>query len=615
MKNKVCKIFIVIMQLITSLSSAQQKSHIFVGPNILVSKDGVNHERLAIAVNPLNPKNILIAGTLLYNNPPGGAENRCYVSNDGGYNWIMAIPQKQTSNYRPSPQVAFNKSGLSFLSLLSDSLEPATIKVYRSEDNGLSWGRPINLSGKNYNFDKLTIDKTNSPYAGRVYISTLKLENPYRICLFSSEDDGNTWNEPVELFNGGETLGTNVPCPPLVFSDGSLFVPIVKWSNSKELEPYRQIFLFAVSKDGGKTFSSPQPLLSQNSELGNSVKGFPEFAIDNESDGKYKDRIYVVWQQNIPSSTNAQLLLSYSSNRGKSWSVPKVISNSETENVDGRQLPAVAVNKRGVLLITWNSEIVDSKENKHLCKRMATASLDGGETFLTSVPVSNKETNLSSISERAVSVYAKNTTVGLSGGLITDGVYQGLTASPDGIFHHIWSDGRTGTFQIWTAQIKVEEEQQMNNAELTNTDVSKYIKVVLDPLREFTSDSILEVPVRLKNISKETIYGPLIVEVSEMYLDRAYEMKDGKPIKKDGQYVVVYIPSDNKLLNADNGKPGVGATFDFTKSLGSFQSLASGAVSGEVIFRFKKPTNEKEFPDLTLKVMGKIKEGKNLNHD
>ncbi len=49
-----------------------------------------------------------------------------------------------------------------------------------------------------------------------------------------------------------------------------------------------------------------------------------------------------------------------------------------------------------------------------------------------------------------------NTTTEKSGTGVTGGDTAGLAASPDGRFHALWIDNRTGIQQVWTAPITVQ---------------------------------------------------------------------------------------------------------------------------------------------------------------
>jgi hypothetical protein len=86
----------------------------------------------------------------------------------------------------------------------------------------------------------------------------------------------------------------------------------------------------------------------------------------------------------------------------------------------------------------------------------------------------------------------------------------------------------------------------------------------------------VRLPARLKNTSKETLYPPFQVEVKELV--HPYTVKSGEP---------GIVP---KILNASNGKTGVGATFDYAKALGDLGALAPDAVSDAIVWRLEAPS-------------------------
>jgi hypothetical protein len=101
----------------------------------------------------------------------------------------------------------------------------------------------------------------------------------------------------------------------------------------------------------------------------------------------------------------------------------------------------VAVNKTGIVGVMWydSRELPAKRRGWNIRFR---ASLDGGETWLPSVRVTNKQ-SLFKKGERFLSMRAGDTA-----GLVADGVFQ-VT----------WVDNRTGERQVWTAAIRVEQRR------------------------------------------------------------------------------------------------------------------------------------------------------------
>ena len=155
------------------------------------------------------------------------------------------------------------------------------------------------------------------------------------------------------------------------------------------------------------------------------------------------------------------------------------------------------------------------------------------------------------------------------------GDYIGLTADTDGVFHPFWADGRSGTYQLYTAAIRVQTETpaQKPAPALEMATLSEKITLTFDPIGYDPQTREVVLPVRLKNVSKETLYPPFTVEVKEVA--HPYTIKSGEPIN---------APT---LSNSANGKSGVGATFDYSKALSGLQALEPDAITDAIPWKLR----------------------------
>jgi hypothetical protein len=119
-------------------------------------------------------------------------------------------------------------------------------------------------------------------------------------------------------------------------------------------------------------------------------------------------------------------------------------------------MPAVTVNRAGVVGVSWYDRR-ESPDDQGWRSRF-TASLDGGETFIGSVPVSEAlydpaenhvppptEAGQKANPRGAFSQFAFR---------YTGGDTPGIAAGED--FHVFWTDTRKGIAQVWTSVVKVE---------------------------------------------------------------------------------------------------------------------------------------------------------------
>jgi len=422
------------------------RARVLVGPEVLVSRDGdFPHVELMIAANPKQPGNLV--GTAITGEGRTEEETTStYASFDGGVSWkAVALPEARAGG--GDPQVIFTEAGTALRATLVGLAEKprprSALHVYRSEDGGASWSRPVDLGGP-YDHDQIAVDRTGGLHRNRVYIGVLWGYPVYRVGVFRSDDDGRTWAGPVESANGGGELGVNV-CPLLVLSDGALVVPYVdfEFKTERQWGEKTSHLWSAISTDGGIHFSAPRPIGTQHSPevLPINMQPFPTFAADTHGP-RFRDRIYAAW--NTVRDGRPQILFAWSGDRGKTWSDARPLPGA----TGGDQFqPALAVNDRGVLAGTWYETAPDAAGEG--CSRGCfheyfTASMDGGVTFLPPVRVSSQ------LSRRR---WRLSTEDHAGNG----GDYMGLAADATGAFHPFWADSRTGTFQIYTAVVKVEE--------------------------------------------------------------------------------------------------------------------------------------------------------------
>ncbi len=577
---------------------------IVVGPNMLVSRDGnIPHVELIVASNPTDPQN-LVGAAITPTAADGGWACKSYFSQNGGDSWTDTVFPELHSNGGGDPMVGFGIHGTAYFASLMTVTSPegrtrAAVMFYRSTDGGRTWHKPADL-GYSYDHEVMAVDHTQGEYAGRIYLSVLYDYPVYRVGVFRSDDDGRTFIGPVEAANGGGTIGINTAADVLVLSDGTLIVPYedFQFLPEKRKTSHTGHFWFVSSADGGVTFSKPHPIGAQefdSSPTAPRVGTFPAFAVDTHS-ASFRDRIYAAWTD-FRSGTY-RVWFSYSADRGNTWSAPGEIDPS----VPGHTLeymPMLAVNRQGVLGSTW-FDTRASADNKEYEEYFA-ASLDGGTSFLPPVRVSSQPSLLpgngnlniapavfSYKGEQRISFLSAASRWG------NGGDYMGLTTDSAGTFHPFWADSRSGTFLIETAAVRVDkgkEEKQVASTAPKRTDITQKVSLVFDPATYDATTRELTMAVRLKNVSSSPIYGPIVATVASFGSGMGADDREYSP----------------QILDASNGAPGAGATFDFRSELGTSGVLAPGAVSGASVWRLRlvKPL---QTPDMHVTLTGYIPE-------
>jgi len=593
---------------------AADDAKIVVGPNYLVSHDAdVPHCEMMIAANPLDAKN-LVAMSIVAARPNGGWACRTYATRDGGGTWRYSDFAEQVEWGGGDPQVVFTPNGTAIsLSLAYGSVKDDTGKprggmaIYRSEDGGFTWTLSRNICCS-HDHPQMIVDNSMGKYAGRIYIGTLWDYPVYRVGIFRSDDDGRTWTGPVEAVNGGGELGVNVVTTG-VMSDGTLVVPYLDFQYKPEQQKVHgkveDNAWIVKSTDGGLTFGKPikTQKLTFDLDMRESF-AIPQTTIDNRSSA-FRDYMYMTW---VDVTDKPRVVVSRSTDRGETWSKPMPLA-PDVPAATWQIQPSIAVNKRGVVGITWlDTRGVTDHARYDL---YFAASTDGGQTFMKAVKVTTAPSIIAGDgnSRPIGSIYPIGDTGNLS--LLSaanrwpnGGDYFSIAVSATDTFFPVWADARTGTFQVYTAPIRVDlpptdEEKKRAEARAVydppkppsdpskrvETSILDKVEIIFDP--GSWNSNISELPLRLKNKSEVNIYPPIKVEILDFGM--AVEKRDK-----------AYDPS---ILNAANGKSGKGAVFSFDQSLGADGVLRPGALSGPVPIRLKVP-DPKLAPSLQFKITG-----------
>lgn len=560
-------------------SAAKPAPAIVVGPNVHASKTFGDkpHGEIQLAANPRDPLN-LIGGSMVWLEEANTQTVVGYASFDGGKTWSASL-KFDDGAYHSDPAIAFDAQGTAYF--LEITLrggfgeEPEYFtRVHRSHDGGRSWLAPVVMPMLDRHY--IVVDDNHGKHHGSVYINGLSVgavrvqKSPNRGAEFDTSVAAA--RSPSDRRYAGIARLTVLSDSTLVipFADTELPMPDVEGSPGRSNAALRVI----MSEDGGKTFS--EPVTIARTAIGHMLTSNAHhfaFAADRSA-GPFKDRLYVAWsdahsgggQFSVKKSGGSNILFSYSTDKGKSWSKPILVNDdrlpSNLLDAPVHFQPVIAVNKDGVVGLMYYDRR-DSANNLDWTVRFA-ASLDGGETFLPTVQVAEVPNRYGNFTRLALGVrgYGGGHTppnknfrggplkfdVAISQFNIGGGHTAGLDAGANGVFHPFWIDNRTGVSQVWTAPVTVNRKSKRNGdpelAELQ--DVSE--KIVLrftSPVYDARTGQI-SVDVELQNISTETITLPIKLRV-----------------------VILTSGSGGRITitHADNGLTGTGAVFDLASVL------------------------------------------------
>ncbi len=391
----------------------------------------------SIAVNPTDPDNIVAAGND-YGTPLGDAWVGYYTSTDGGKNWTRNLipgyydplhpkPGEPLWGYKGAgdPVVAFGPDGTCYISGIAFKRNPMTpgrfsgIFVARSTDKGKTFEVHMVISSMTaatfHDKEWLAVNPNN----GHVYVTwtAFNLYAASSLVFSKSTDGGVTWSTPVVISDLREMELQVQGSAIVVDRNNTIHVVWIDFATNT--------VRYASSNDEGETWTQPRSIASVKplpSSLPNGDYRTPTLmamAVDN-SNSTYAGSLYATW--NDYSTGDADILLIYSRDHGKTWSEPILVNNDNTTN--DQFFPAIAVSDKGwVHMIFYDRR--DDPDNTLLSVYYA-RSTDGGLNF-------TNQTNITTV------MFDGDNS---SGPFIGD--YLGIACGPTKA-HAVWCDTRNGT--------------------------------------------------------------------------------------------------------------------------------------------------------------------------
>jgi hypothetical protein len=557
------------------------QAKITVGPNVLVSASspGWMHGEYTADADPFNANRIMVC-SMRFSQQRNQTTSALYISNDGGRSWFLSLEDSATRFTGVwDPACKFGLDNQAFFVNLTrgdtarrDSTHYTNhqywrmggdngMHLHRSMDAGQSWEPPRYLSLIDY--ETLTIDRTNSRYRARMYIYGNTTGRG--VWLVYSTDGGLTWTRSER--NDNEDYH---PRDGTVLPSGTLLLPFNNQRRGRIAGPsdYNPFFLtVAASRDGGVHIDSSVNIApAENCR----TTGLGFGMASDHSRGPFHGRAYIVWPDQ--SGGRCRPLVSWSDDEGKTWSSPVVVSDAPPRRVGFRPtghdhtLPKIAVNPRGVVGVTWYDPAEDTTtSHSHL---RFSASLDGGETWLPSVKVSDHgyvvknppetpaEARVQGGGKRAEGAPGNEITVSLRQWYGYPGLwaldYTGMAAGADGAFHAFWIDNRSGSGELYTARVTVEgtvakpETLLASLSDITSALELQFTSSVWDP-----KTRTIALEYQLLNTSNDTIVGPVKIQVTALTSEVGVPSlwADGKLVGRTGSIVNISrtIPSGGLL--------------------------------------------------------------------
>ncbi len=301
-----------------------------------------------------------------------------------GFDWQRYTPPFPGS-VAGDPVTAYDSLGNLFYDNMKNPITGTW--VVRSTNNGVNWATGVSGNvGNDKNW--IAADQTNGPYANYIY-GAMTPGNFVR-----STNGGQSFST---MYVSSNTLPGNMVCvgPNGSVQGGSVY--FVRSTGSA----FAAVYTFNRSTDGGATFTVTSSVNfanyvgtyvgGRNSVQNMRTRPYPFIAADN-SYGPYRGRLYLIYASNNPSGdgNKPDIFCRYSDDGSVTWSEPIVVNDDVNSQNNNQFMPAPWCDKEtGKLYVQW----MDTRDcpTSDSCLIYATYSTNGGQSFVTNMPVSNKK--------------------------------------------------------------------------------------------------------------------------------------------------------------------------------------------------------------------------------
>lgn len=258
--------------------------------------------------------------------------------------------------------------------------------VRRSLDGGKTWQRNhvpviehptepgIPFEDKPY----IVADNTQGPYSGRLYVGWTEFTLTRSTILFSrSEDDGVTWSKPLRISTQAglprDDNGAVEGFTGAVGPDGTVYAV---WADGSHV-------VFTSSRDGGRTFAPSHPIVGIAPPYFHitdvdRTDGFPVIAVDPHG-GNGAGTLYVAWSDYR--NGDVDIFCSTSKDRGLAWTPAVRVNTDPVHNGADQFFQWLAVDPiSGAANLVFYDRRQDPDNRKALV--VLARSTDGGKSFL-----------------------------------------------------------------------------------------------------------------------------------------------------------------------------------------------------------------------------------------
>lgn len=311
-----------------------------------------------LAINPTNPKNMVVAWMGFVFGNGSGLTIKVKNTFDGGVSWSSSLnlPHIKSTYRSADVNMAFDQTGKLHLNYIDSRQSPDSGGVFYcySTNGGTSFSAPVKVIDAYADGTKLPLDRpwmAVNASGSRIFITTKPpsfVPAPNRAYLTSSMDGGVTWSNFRYIDTTNYLIGSLITAPMAFpsYAGNSLRIMYPSYVATQNILP---AFYLASSTNNGGTFNYTTMLALNTSAAANDSAKSAYQLITNPSNS-----LNCVAIMNVGIGTNdLDVYIIESTNGGSSWSTPQRINNDAMNNGKMQDLVWGTFDQAGNLAITW----------------------------------------------------------------------------------------------------------------------------------------------------------------------------------------------------------------------------------------------------------------------
>lgn len=470
------KIITVLLLIISSYGQSQQDINIATG-----TFEGEPY----LAINPTNPKNIVIAWMhiTIANRPI-----RTRSSFDGGITWQSPVDLPIVNTKTADPTMAFDTSGNLFLCIIdhlgtSSSTNIGGIYSYKSTDGGLTWGSQVKVidiaaDSLHQPIDRpwLVCDRSNSPNSGNLYLTTKTVKGgpaPYHPYFMKSTDGGISWSNWKYIDTTGWLSGiSSTFAAPTVSANGTFVGIYPSYVTSQSPLPR---YMMAYSNNGGNSFQYKNSIVNLPGASNDSAKRGWQFIADPD------DNNHLAFFFISGSSGDLDILMTETYDFGNTWSSAQRVNDDPSGNGILQDLVWASFDEDSDLVVCWRDRRNDGNPGYARSSQIYGAvRWKDSSNFSPNFIISDTLTSYNNILAEAGNDF-------LCQQLHQDTLYV------------TWGDVRTGFLNIWFEKIALASGNSTGLKNLTHSEIP-IIQVYPNPTSNFVTLNVNNEEIQKVNV-------------------------------------------------------------------------------------------------------------------